>query len=64
LRTRAAADWWEHGLALGLFGAVVGFLASGLVHYNFGDAEVVMVFWLLMGAALALDRLTQPAAAT
>ena len=61
-RTRAATDWWEHGLALGLFGAAVGFLSSGLVHYNFGDSEVVMVFWLLAGVALALDRLGQPTA--
>lgn len=59
-RTRAAADWWEHGLALGIFGAAVGFLASGLVHYNFGDSEVVMVFWLLCGVTLALDRLARP----
>ena len=62
LRTRAASDWREHGLALGLFGAACGFLASGLVHYNFGDSEVVMVFWLLVGVALALDRMTRPAA--
>ncbi len=62
LRTRAASDWREYGLALGLFGATIGFLASGLVHYNFGDSEVVMVFWLLAGLALALDRLTRPAA--
>jgi len=56
-RTRNAADGGERGLALGLFGAAVGFLASGLVHYNFGDSEVVMVFWFLAGVAVALDRL-------
>lgn len=60
-RTRGSSDWWVHGLALGIFGATTGFLASGLVHYNFGDSEVVMVFWLLAGVAVRLERLPPPA---
>ncbi|MFQ5663922.1 MAG: O-antigen ligase family protein [Terriglobia bacterium] len=58
VRTGRRDDWWSRGLALGSFGATSGFLASSLVHYNFGDSEVVMVFWLLAGVAVALDRLT------
>ncbi|MBI2956891.1 MAG: O-antigen ligase family protein [Acidobacteria bacterium] len=54
----AADDWRAHGLVLGLFGAATGFLASSLVHYNFGDSEVAMLLWLLAGTALALDRLS------
>ena len=49
-------DWAERGLALGALGGLAGFLTSGLVHYNFGDSEVVMVFYFIMGLALALDR--------
>ncbi|MBI4466923.1 MAG: O-antigen ligase family protein [Acidobacteria bacterium] len=56
-RTRRGEDGWSHGLAVGIFGATVGFLLSGLLHYNFGDSEVVMVFWLLAGVAVSLDRL-------
>lgn len=56
-RTRSGQEWWSHGLALGAFGATCGFLASGLLHYNFGDSEVAMVFWLLAGVAVALERL-------
>ncbi|MEE8200927.1 MAG: O-antigen ligase family protein [Candidatus Acidoferrales bacterium] len=56
-RTRHGPDWWSHGLALGISGATVAFLTSSLVHYNFGDSEVVMVFWLLAGVALALERI-------
>ncbi|MEZ5427319.1 MAG: O-antigen ligase family protein [Pyrinomonadaceae bacterium] len=37
------------GLLLGCAGGAVGFFASGMVHYNLGDAEVAMVFYLLMG---------------
>lgn len=57
-RTKSAQDAWSRGLALGIFGATCGFLASGLVHYNFGDSEVVMVWWLLAGVAVSLDRVT------
>lgn len=49
LRQGNFAGWWEHGTLLGTFGAMIGFQLSGLVHYNFGDSEVVMVLFILMG---------------
>lgn len=52
-------DWVVRGLLLGALGGLVGFLAAGLVHYNFGDSEVVMVFYLIMGLALAAERLNR-----
>jgi O-antigen ligase len=55
-RAPALFDWRERGLVLGALGGLVGFFASGLVHYNLGDSEVVMVFYLIMGLALALER--------
>lgn len=58
------ADWRERGLVLGALGGLVGFCASGLVHYNFGDSEVVMVFYLVMGLALALERFVREEALT
>jgi hypothetical protein len=56
-RAGPGGDWVARGLSLGAFGGLVGFLAAGLVHYNFGDSEVVMVFYLIMGLALASERL-------
>jgi O-antigen ligase len=53
----ATAEWFERGLALGALGGLAGFLASGLVHYNFGDSEVVMIFYFVAGLALAAERL-------
>lgn len=50
-------DWVVRGLSLGALGGLVGFLTAGLVHYNFGDSEVVMVFYLIMGLALAAERI-------
>jgi hypothetical protein len=43
----------EKGILLGCFGGLIGFFTSGLVHYNLGDQEVAMIFFLLMGLANA-----------
>ncbi len=52
---RDTGDASTHGLLLGATGAVAGFFASSLVNYNFGDAEVALVFWWLMGTVVALS---------
>ncbi|MFN2598807.1 MAG: O-antigen ligase family protein [Pyrinomonadaceae bacterium] len=57
-RATDRADWIERGLGLGALGGAVGFFAGGLVHYNLGDSEVAMVFYIIMGLTLAADRLT------
>lgn len=43
------SDTHTYGILLGTLGALTGFLASSLVNYNYGDAEVAMLFWFLMG---------------
>ena len=48
--------WIERGILLGALGGLAGFFTSGLVHYNWGDSEVVMVLYLIMGLALAVHR--------
>ena len=55
---RRAADLGDtnhYGILLGTLGALTGFLMSSLVNYNYGDAEVAMLFWFLMGIALTTD---------
>jgi len=52
---RDTPDAASHGLALGITGALAGFLASSLVNYNFGDAEVALLLWWMMAAALRLE---------
>jgi O-antigen ligase len=49
-------DSFPSSLALGALGGLVGFFASGLVHYNWGDSEVVMVLYLIMGLSLVMAR--------
>lgn len=45
----------EIGIVLGCFGGLVGFFTSGLAHYNLGDTEVAMVFFILMGLSVYLS---------
>jgi hypothetical protein len=49
-------QWIDRGIALGALGGLVGFFCSGLVHYNWGDSEVVMIFYFIMGLSLVLYR--------
>ena len=53
-RSDSNADWRPRGILLGCLGALIGFFASGLVHYNIGDQEVAMVFYILMAFGVAL----------
>lgn len=56
LRKDGKLGWIERGIFLGALGGVAGFFTSGLVHYNWGDSEVVMIFYMIMGLALAVHR--------
>ena len=49
------SDTNSYGILLGTLGALTGFLVSSLVNYNYGDAEVAMMFWFLMGVAVSTD---------
>lgn len=51
---RDSGDTNRHGLLLGATGALAGFFASSLVNYNFGDGEVALVFWWMLGMVVVL----------
>ena len=55
-QARDTGDTNSYGVLLGATGAIAGFFASSLVNYNFGDAEVALVFWWLMGIVVVLDN--------
>jgi hypothetical protein len=56
---RREADSFSRGLALGALGGAIGFVTSGLVHYNWGDSEVVTIFYFIMGLCLVVERTNQ-----
>jgi hypothetical protein len=45
-----------HALAVAILASFVGFHVAGLVEYNFGDSEVLEIFFIIMGLGLALER--------
>ncbi|HKZ04916.1 MAG TPA: O-antigen ligase family protein [Methylomirabilota bacterium] len=45
----------DHAVVVGALAAVTGFLVHGLTEYNFGDAEVMLVLWVLMALPFTLD---------
>jgi hypothetical protein len=50
-------EWVARGISLGALGGLVGFFVSGIVHYNWGDSEVVMVLYFIMGLSLVVEQL-------
>ncbi len=52
----------ERAWVAGSVGALAGFVVNGLFEWNFGDAEVVTLLYIVLGANLALPRLFRPAA--
>ena len=55
-RSADLSDTNAYGILLGTFGALTGFLVSSVVNYNYGDAEVAMLFWFLMGQATKAQK--------
>ena len=51
-RQDASGGHWPFGILLGCLGGLIGFFVSGLVHYNIGDGEVALVFYLLMAVGI------------
>jgi hypothetical protein len=62
--TRDSGDTNRQGVLLGATGALVGFFVSSLVNYNWGDGEVALVFWWLMGVVIVLSRAEENKPAT
>jgi O-antigen ligase len=54
----ANGDSFARGIALGVLGAVVAFQFASLFHYILGDPEPMLLFWILIGAAIMLERRT------
>jgi O-antigen ligase len=46
-------------LAVGVLSTFVGFHVAGLVEYNFGDSEVLEIFFVTMGLGLCVDQISR-----
>lgn len=56
-RTRPEQSTWQAGWVLGALGAWVGFFVAGLTEWYFGDAESMLLFLTIVGAALGRNQI-------
>ena len=54
---RVHNDWFRGSVALGALAVFVGFQVNGLTEWSFGDQEVVILFWISLGMAIAVGSL-------
>ncbi len=54
---KVQTSWKSTGILLGCLGGAIGFFTSGLVHWNLGDQEVAMMFFILMGLGIKVSEL-------
>jgi len=52
-------DGYLKGISWGFLGSFTAFLIAGLSQYNFGDSEVVMLFYFLLGMVMVIPRLVE-----
>ncbi|MFB0527077.1 MAG: O-antigen ligase family protein, partial [bacterium] len=52
-------DGYFKGIAWGFLGSFTAFLIAGLTQYNFGDSEVVMLFYFLLGMVMVIPRIAE-----
>ncbi|HUW22934.1 MAG TPA: O-antigen ligase family protein [bacterium] len=52
-------DGYFKGFVWGFLGSLTAFLIAGLSQYNFGDSEVVMLFYFLLGMVMVIPRIKE-----
>jgi len=52
-RFKGCSDPWEKGLTAGVLGSLPAFLVCGITEYSWGDSEVLMALYMLMGLAVS-----------
>ena len=55
----AFRNLWEEGLVVAYPAVLLALLANGLFEWNFGDSEVLGLFYLLTGCVLGVETGTE-----
>jgi len=55
-RARVEGGDFDRGLAVGVLGAAAAFLVAGFTEYNWGDSEVLMLVYMLLGLLASCGR--------
>ena len=59
IEKRLHGDWFLGSVALGGLAVLAGFHVNGLFEWNFGDAEIIMVVWAIVGMTLAAEKVAR-----
>jgi O-antigen ligase len=54
---KTPTDEFSSSILLGGQSAVICFLVSGITEYTYGDSEIIMLFWLILGLTLSVQTL-------
>jgi O-antigen ligase len=57
IERRVRHDWLLGSVALGCLAMMAGFHVNGLFEWNFGDAEIIMVVWAIVGITFAVEKI-------
>jgi putative inorganic carbon (HCO3(-)) transporter len=52
-------DWLYSSFSLGAIAAFVGFHVNGMFEWNFGDAEIFMMFWIIVGTVVSIMKMNE-----
>jgi hypothetical protein len=53
-RFRLCQDPWDRGVSGGILAALAGFLVCGLTEYCWGDSEILMLLYMLLGLMVSI----------
>ena len=56
IEKKLRSDWLLGSISLGTLAVLAGFHVNGLFEWNFGDAEIIMILWALVGLTLASQK--------
>ncbi len=58
---KARGDWLAGNVAVGAFAAYIGFHINGLFEWNFGDQEIAVLLWALVGMMIVAGQMPEAA---
>jgi len=55
----AKDDWLFGSFTVGAIAAFVGFHVNGMFEWNFGDAEIFMMFWIIVSLVISIKKIIE-----
>ena len=56
---KSNSDWLYESFTLGAIAAFVGFHVNGMFEWNFGDAEIFMMLWIMVGMVMSIKKIIE-----